>query len=575
MIYNYSSLWKTLNERGITRKQLREILQLSPATMARISANEPIATETLGRICDYLQCNLDKIFTIEPQKEKADRWYTLNNSKDNQNSNTYRIFLYFFLDTDNEAPAEYLYGYATPFSIDEERMNIWQCSYGKNTYKQFCIIDGALYTNDLRRFLDAALNKYSIADIFKLINAKFPDKTIKSKDIGKINNAKIANGSLVYRPPFIQPAETSCLDMLPEYKPLLSFAEDSTLCESLHGTNKRQYYTSGNGIDAKKTKLIWHYFSENLPLHHNLNEVARLGNFEIITSLHNAGQRPVQCGIWRDAENEHGAKISISKKLTGKYILRVRLYNSRNPIWDNTYTVYPQNADENPLYISLKEDFFFSEIELWSTVGTDNTEQRLIYQTSTPYVRQIGLNISVMERNIALEDRWSLAMRKQGKPVNTQVTFFSNCDQKPISGRQEQVWLTEERNIQKVFYALLGNSRQIHDDDAFFARGTDKIVEFIYWLEKCIQKHPQAKRIILFDPYINDTAIIKFIRSIKSINIDYEIITDSFPFGRKIRKEEINTIKALASTLPYIASSCKLRVRSFTRAWWNRGKSRR
>ena len=93
MIFNYTPLLKTLFNKGITRKQLREVLQLSPATMARINANEPIAMETIGRICDFLQCNLDKVLSIEPEKEPPARWASLTATPGNGNHQTFWIYI--------------------------------------------------------------------------------------------------------------------------------------------------------------------------------------------------------------------------------------------------------------------------------------------------------------------------------------------------------------------------------------------------------------------------------------------------------------------------------------------------
>lgn len=562
MFYNYTPLFKTLYSKGITKKQLREVLLLSPATMARINASEPIATETLGRICDYLQCSLDKVFNIEPEKKAPGRWDSLNISNENDDNITFRIYLYFLLNQGVEGPALYLYGYAMPFIYEESDMDTWYCTYGTGNYHQFCTIDGTLYKSQLNLFLDAASNRYPLAKIMDVIKIKI--KGIKPEHFNQIKQTQIANGKLIYRPPFILPPENTYLDCQAEFKPLLSYEQESTLCESLYGINKRQYYTTEYGIDANKAQLLWSFFSENLPLHHNLNEIARLGNFEILTRLQNSSQEPVQCEVWRDGKEQLGAKIILSPKLTGKYILRVRLFNGRNPISDNAINVDAQNKNENPVFIPLNEDFDFSELELWSTIGTDRNEPRLLYQSSTPYIRQIALQMNLLERSIMLEDRWSLAMKKQGQPVNTHVTFFSNVTNEPLIGRPDEVWLSEEKQIQKDFHALLGNGKLLHDRDAFFPKGSDNVVEFLSWLNKCLEVHPQATRVLLFDPYINDTAILKFVRNIRYINIEYDIITDSYP-AKRDRANKINQIKALSVTLPYIAATCKLCIRSFTK----------
>ena len=563
MLYDYTPLLKTLYSKRLTKKQLREILQLSPATMARMSAGEPIATETLGRICDLLQCDLSKIFTIVPEKEPAKPWDCLTNKAHGKKQQTFRIYLYFLFCPDKNKAAEYIYGYAMPFIYDETDMDIWYATYGSGEHKYFCAIDGTLYANDLLRFIDAATNRSTIEEIFKLCNVKVIKNT-KSEDLQKLNRARIANGNFVYRPPYYLIPQNSALACKEELMPLLSYEESATMCESLHGINKKCYYSSENGTDTEKANLLWSYLSANLPFHKNINEMARLGNFEVLMPLTNHNKQLVKCEIWQENCIPLGAKITISPQITGNYVLRIKFQNSSNPVLDNTYIVNPQNEKENPLYISLNEDYTYTEIELWATVTTDNSEQRLIYHSCTPYIKEIEFTMNVLQRNLSLTDKWTQAMQQQGKPVNTHVSFFNSYSAPPITVRQSEPWITEERSIKKDFNSILGNGSRIHEYDAFFPKGTDNIIEFLLWLKQRLKTLPEVQRVLLFDPYVNATAVNKFIRSIQNSGITYEIITDSCPSGKK-RDEEIANIKKLSSEIAAILP-CKLIVRTITRS---------
>lgn len=567
MIYNYSPLFETLKQKGLSRKQLREALQLSPATMARMSAGEPIATETLGRICDLLQCSLDKIFTIKPEKELPGRWASIDNALPDGKPQTFRVYMYFLLPTERNEPALYLYGYAKPFIVEETGMEKWQVTCETETSAQFCIIKGTLYANDLRRFLDAATNSQTMENIFRFLDIIImPDSNKNKKNFEKeylpaLLKARIANGRFVYRPPYLLLPQNATLLHTAELMPLLSYEEETTICESLHGTNKRSYYCTKTGIDTAKAQLIWVFLSKMLPFHYNLNEMARLGNFEVLTYPNGTLYQPVRCEIWRDNNVQKGAKITISNQLSGKYILRVKLQNGRNPILDNSYVINPQDEEENPVFIALNEDFFFAEVELWTALTTDNTEQRLIYQSCTPYVRQLSVTMSVLERNLILEDRWSQAMKKQGKKVNTNVAFFITEPDSPTVGLPEEPWLTEEKNIQHDYHILFGEGKKLHEHDAFFPKGTDKTIAFLAWLKERLKSLPKTKRVLLFDPFINDEAIVNFVRKISNIRITYEIITDS-KSGRKAeeREKEINAIKELSVTLGNVIRPCNLTV---------------
>lgn len=51
---SFNKLWKIMAERDMNKSTLLEIL--SPSTIAKISKNSNINTETIGKICDFLDC---------------------------------------------------------------------------------------------------------------------------------------------------------------------------------------------------------------------------------------------------------------------------------------------------------------------------------------------------------------------------------------------------------------------------------------------------------------------------------------------------------------------------------------
>lgn len=595
MIYNYSPLWDTLKHKGISRKQLRETLQISPATMARMSAGEPIALETLGRICDFLNCDLEKIFTISPNPEPPRRWNTLHLNTGNNNIKTARptfsIHLYLLLpepdstektaaiakttttvnndtETNFNKPiaAVYLYGYAIPFITEETDMNKWFVTYGKDKFKHFCQIEGALYENDLRRFLDGAMNKLTLKDIFSQLNITLIDS--KAEDVNSIDNARIANGRFVYRPPYYLTPSNAALDCKEELKPLLSYEENATICESLYCTNKQEYYYDGNDMNPEKMQLLWDYFSEALPLHRNLNEMARLGNFEILTRPDYTAQQPVSCKVWRVNGQVKGVKITISTQYTGNLILHVKLMNSKNLILNNAYIINPQDEKTNPLYIPLEEAFSCAELELWTAWNTGVNGKNLLYHTQLYFIRQFSASISLLERRFDLIDSWSKTMQKQGKAVDTKVELYSTENIKPFINTMEEPWIKEEEKIQEDFHELYGDGRVQHKYDTYFKRDADKAIAFLNWLKDRLaarEKRKQNLHILLFDPYITKSAICKFIRNIRETSNTYEIITDSCPLGKKGREAEINDIKNLSTTLAFLIPQCKLTVRTITK----------
>ncbi|MDO4266202.1 MAG: helix-turn-helix transcriptional regulator [Eubacteriales bacterium] len=51
---SYNKLWKIMAERDMNKSTLLEIL--SPSTIAKISRNSNVNTETIEKICDFLDC---------------------------------------------------------------------------------------------------------------------------------------------------------------------------------------------------------------------------------------------------------------------------------------------------------------------------------------------------------------------------------------------------------------------------------------------------------------------------------------------------------------------------------------
>jgi len=61
---SYNKLWKFLIDKGIKRTELKRLAGVSTNVIAKLGKNEPVAMETLAKICTALQCGLDEIVDI-------------------------------------------------------------------------------------------------------------------------------------------------------------------------------------------------------------------------------------------------------------------------------------------------------------------------------------------------------------------------------------------------------------------------------------------------------------------------------------------------------------------------------
>ena len=71
MEISYQKLFDTLKNKGIMQKTMREDLNLSGSILTRLKHNGAVTTETIGKICEYLQCTPNDIMEIKFDSKAA------------------------------------------------------------------------------------------------------------------------------------------------------------------------------------------------------------------------------------------------------------------------------------------------------------------------------------------------------------------------------------------------------------------------------------------------------------------------------------------------------------------------
>ena len=61
MAVSYKKLWHMLLDKNMKKKDLQESAELTAYVMNKLSRDEDVTTETLGKICKALQCSTDEI----------------------------------------------------------------------------------------------------------------------------------------------------------------------------------------------------------------------------------------------------------------------------------------------------------------------------------------------------------------------------------------------------------------------------------------------------------------------------------------------------------------------------------
>lgn len=72
MAFNYNKLWKLLIDKKINKVTLRDAVSITPTTLSRLSKDQNVSMDVLGRICKYLKCDIGDIveYINEQEAEK-------------------------------------------------------------------------------------------------------------------------------------------------------------------------------------------------------------------------------------------------------------------------------------------------------------------------------------------------------------------------------------------------------------------------------------------------------------------------------------------------------------------------
>ena len=68
MTISYNGLWKLLIDKKMQKKDLISRLNISSATIAKMSKGESVSMDVMERICDYLGCNIGDIMSFEKEE---------------------------------------------------------------------------------------------------------------------------------------------------------------------------------------------------------------------------------------------------------------------------------------------------------------------------------------------------------------------------------------------------------------------------------------------------------------------------------------------------------------------------
>lgn len=64
MKLSYNKLWKLLIDKNLKKTDLIDLINISSASIAKLSKNDFVSLETLVKICDYFKVNIGDIMDV-------------------------------------------------------------------------------------------------------------------------------------------------------------------------------------------------------------------------------------------------------------------------------------------------------------------------------------------------------------------------------------------------------------------------------------------------------------------------------------------------------------------------------
>ena len=69
MIISYNKMWKLLIDKNMKRKDLKEKAEVRQNVMARLSKNQAVTMDTMGKICKVLQCDIGDVMEFISEED--------------------------------------------------------------------------------------------------------------------------------------------------------------------------------------------------------------------------------------------------------------------------------------------------------------------------------------------------------------------------------------------------------------------------------------------------------------------------------------------------------------------------
>lgn len=549
---DYSRLWTLLSEYDISKTEFMNQIGVSSATMAKLSNNQPVTMDILERICSNLRCSLDSVVSFSDGPDIQRQWRGIHEEE------TYLVFFYFIHDSNEEKDVKFLYGYSCPFYMTKEGLGNWNLSWYKR-FDHILQISGYSTGEDLLKMLKQLERNQPFGQMIEQNGIKIACTGCKEDLKDKIFLLSLFQGVPQYRPAYILEPRDRNRYMINAFRPQVAIGNCSMRCESLVCGNPEELYYIDQKPDVTKIMEL-NAFLKTIFSAASVNDMARLGCFEMLSYLNGTSNEEsgIHWEIKKHEERKTGRTLADSLEIvldhrvfSGCYAMLVRVCNTQNRFLDHLELV---NCNENDYAcnVSLNESPGTVEIRLYKMSG-NSSESNLVADSSASLIRNISLNMHMVERRFRLEDSWTEMMRKNGKKIDPTAEYASQ-ESVHIGNQGSEVWFENERIVREECGQIL-NLNSGGSLGIFFEPGDDMHMRFLEWLKQTLA-NISCKRVVIIDPYIDGDAIGKILRGITNPSLTYDIYTayDSVKKGGE-KKNRVEEIKEVLEQLRVVAPS--------------------
>lgn len=67
MSFSYNKLWKKMIDNKMKKIDLQNAVNISPQTIAKMGRDENVSLDTIAKICEYFQCNIEDIIEYKSE----------------------------------------------------------------------------------------------------------------------------------------------------------------------------------------------------------------------------------------------------------------------------------------------------------------------------------------------------------------------------------------------------------------------------------------------------------------------------------------------------------------------------